>query len=82
MYTCALRVEHVSSRMSLGATIVTIVETDPYLTYLDDQWTPTANSLRHELARKTDASNLTLSIKPINWCRIIAGNLTGALVNQ
>ena len=59
MYTCALRVEHVSSRMSLGATIVTIVETDPYLKYLDDQWTPTANSLRHELARKTDASNLT-----------------------
>ena len=56
MYTCALRVEHVSSRMSLGATIV---ETDPYLTYLDDQWTPTANSLRHELARKADASNLT-----------------------
>ena len=56
MYTCALRVEHVSSFMSLGATIV---ETDPYLTYLDDQWTPTANSLRHELARKTDASNLT-----------------------
>ena len=36
MYTCALRVEHVSSRMSLGATIV---ETDPYLTYLDDQAT-------------------------------------------
>ena len=56
LHTCALRVEHVSSLMSLGATIV---ETDPYLTYLDDQWTPTANSLRHELARKTDASNLT-----------------------
>ena len=34
-------VEHVSSPVSLDDTLV---EKDAYLTYLDDQWTPTGNS--------------------------------------